>query len=93
MSLERACVNCERCFGLVSSFVVIVQENVVKLAYSNDQIYQARNEAMKALEEFAKLGDYSSLATKALEACRKCDYSSPRIADITKDKPIIKEKE
>ena len=163
MSLERACVNCERCFALVNkvrddlsaqmrskNFEKISEEvkhkkydltcyteklgreregtieyedlvetidkintecnylfksaevnpelrerSVAHETYHNDQVYAARNEAMKALEAVFPLKDQGYLqhsetaedvgvnivALHALKACRSCDYSAPKIVE------------
>lgn len=134
MSLERACVNCERCWflanlvrretradvysvklgGLDEEYTKKGQKipnDILKIAgettdeehviltiqriYSNDQIYAARNEAMRALERVtdttnpdmaimyhrANEKNPSIITNEALKACRTCDYSSPRIVE------------
>ena len=43
----------------------------------NDKIYEARNEAMKALESLKE----DKQSDMLLATCLKCDYSSPKIAD------------
>lgn len=129
MSLERACVNCERCYHLTTlirrdihdelyetrisiwdnkhkgeKFYEISEEEkgevgrevdrvlpgiVYMKVYENDQIYIARNEAMRALEtaintdnqkyDSSKKVTIPLIAFKALENCRHCDYLSPKI--------------
>ena len=120
MSLERACVNCERCYHLASFSIsdsvnslvdpetgeitkqiedsfgtsdlmeVRKNPNFRKInVYTNDQVYIARNEAMKALEavfsliaqdSYFQLGTHED-AVHALKACRSCDYSAPKIVE------------
>jgi hypothetical protein len=90
MSLERAYVNCERCHGLakkeIDKSTIVLQyndpETRKKLLYENDQVYEARNEAMKALEDAIIYSDNGSIEGKALESCRGCDYSLPKIVEI-----------
>lgn len=168
MSFERACVNCERCFGLAKQRirdsvcevtdklmertreeratikntldgiakdcresgknpleqedykkaleqVSKIYSSVDKLEFdsgyrldvnlNNDQVYAAKNEAMRALENIIDVsttwarfrtgagddimkyyGVYTGgpNAEKALQACRNCDYSSPKIAEVVK---------
>lgn len=104
MSLERACVNCERCFYLANSITLRWdsierkhKSEVKKELYENDQVYQARNEAMKALEdvdnklylEMALAGSPVSgydpnKVDKALKACGSCTYDEPRIVEVVK---------
>ena len=46
MSLQRAYINCQRCYGLVKQHDrVLIKERI-----EDDQFYTARNETMKALE-------------------------------------------
>ena len=126
MSLERACVNCERCYALADADIndcseVRSESNVRSIGeseqekesrieavkanpatrrnavYGNDQVYTARNEAMKALwgiiihqnyrGDFMQDGDSTDVAItqKALEACRQCDYSSPKIVELVEN--------
>ena len=124
MSIERACVNCERCYELADYAIrnckatvggmgttgesdeqresrieaVIADPKVRKDAvYGDDQIYAARNEAMKALERVnisyneavslteRKDTNDSIIAKKALLACRSCDYSAPKIVETVEN--------
>ena len=96
MSIERACVNCERCYHLAEKIMDFVP-------YDNDQMYAARNEAMKSLETVSvgyneavslterKDTNDSIIAKKALQACRSCDYSAPKIVETVEN--LSKEKE
>ena len=91
MSLERAYVNCERCFAIAGAFLEPTEEERVKRAYRDKDVSQARNEAMRALEEEKReIADstnsnlYVEIAQEALKACRGCDYSSPRICETIK---------
>jgi hypothetical protein len=98
MSLERAEVNCERCYELAESLIringLVGREYLKPILLTDNDIYAARNEDMKALEyekklyldEVAAIGAgmnqiKSDLASEALSACRNCDYSSPKIVD------------
>jgi len=104
MSLERACINCNRCYTLAKKYIhdgYDPQDNVT----TDDYIMATRNEAMKALEDEQKVSlnvvstqkgiplDMTGwpIATKALRICLGCDYSSPKIAE-TIDKNTKNEK-
>ena len=70
-----------------------------RTCYSDDQVYAARNGAMRALEaaevdarrcqeifgEKAGIPGLSAVG-RALVACESCDYSSPRIAEVVEKK-------
>jgi hypothetical protein len=95
MSLQRAYVNCKRCYELS-------KDDAPVAIRTDDQLYHARNEAMRALEhamdslnvgyatqnkaaQGALKEDFLALETTANEAltiCMKCDYSGPSIADF-----------
>ena len=98
MSLQRAYVNCQRCYGLVKQHDrVLIKERI-----EDDQFYTARNETMKALETVVQRIDCMlppnseisdpdlrsnihherSQASSFLDACKGCDYKSPTIADL-----------
>lgn len=78
MVYERAIVNCERCYqlaqGCKQSGLAYVSEDAI---LTNDRLWAARNEAMKALELVRTEG-----ATDALEQCASCIFESPRIAGL-----------
>ena len=101
MSLQRACVNCERCYALVTYADNTMARNIdpTSIMYTRPEIYRARNEAMKALEEIMMLnavnGGHSNmvessnsdcLAEKALKACRSCSYEEPRIVKVIEER-------
>lgn len=97
MSLERAVVNCKRCHELAKNHVA--NKNLI---FKNDQVYQARNEAMKALENAGNVSlqisgiERSNLShdvKESLKACMSCDYKDARIADLYKSKFKEKGKE
>lgn len=85
MSLERAYVNCKRCFY---SAECIKKENenykVIPESFfsRSDDLHDARNEALKALEEKS----FETIVEKNIKKllsreCMGCDFSSPKIAD------------
>jgi len=51
MSLQRAQVNCDRCYTLANSILSSTEDKKQLVHFRDDQIYSARNEAMRALEE------------------------------------------
>jgi hypothetical protein len=90
MSIQRAYVNCERCYKIAE-----------RKGYKNfnesiedDQLFTARNEAMKALEEtiitfheypqvFGKEKFFADMSiVHALITCKSCNYSKPEIKEI-----------
>lgn len=95
MSLQRAQVNCRRCYELAKE-IGRKELPAPSFAYSSiksDQLYAARNEAMKALD--AQIRDCIldtairntpqndsgvRIALPALDACVNCDYSAPAIS-------------
>ena len=94
MSIQRAKVNCERCYGLAKS-VAIFKDGRLKC----DLLYSVRNEAMRALEDamdridnvdeekctpavLETLPGLRANFSNALDACRDCDYSSSKIIYI-----------
>ena len=99
MSLQRACVNCERCYNLAQIDAKTRYTNL----YDNDLLYEARNEAMKALEHVTDTIPFSQakemnpspgvIAFKALQACSLCDYSSPKIVETVENLSNPKKKE
>ncbi len=100
MTLPRAYVNCRRCYELASA-IDPGQDKTIRII-NDDQVYTARNEAMRALEHVLDITateqDLSPtrsiaqeiLANKGLEACMNCDYSQPKIADLVKPKDNTK---
>lgn len=87
MSLERAAVNCQRCFKIASDRKESNSDKDLPLAriYDND-LWTARNEAMRALEhciEHSTASEMSDL-NNVLKACADCDYSSPKIDEYRK---------
>lgn len=87
MSLERAAVNCRRCRELAENHKINGKVND-GMAIKDDQVYGARNDAMKALEEEIRkidfylvnkveLGEYAKRRqmidrTKVIEALEDC---------------------
>ncbi len=99
MSLQRAQVNCERCYNLVKQHKGYVEKEAERTkTFLDDRLYNARNEAMKALEESGrqalkaqevhrseKIGVSTiELSNDALSTCASCDYKEPRIANLVK---------
>ncbi len=75
MTFQRAKVNCRRCYDLLDSIV----DKGINLSEC-DQMYDARNECMRALEDVCKYQlEHRDLAFKALDACESCDYSRPEV--------------
>jgi len=77
MSLQRAVVNCHRCYN-------IARDDKNKEGYQrlrDDQLYTARNEALRALERVVEKGPEAQgkIAEIALTECKICDYKAPRI--------------
>jgi hypothetical protein len=97
MSLERASVNCRRCYHLAK---IIIEDSCLDEAINNNLNYDnglwdARNNAMMALEDSSSgyldayvretnkiEKTYSTQCIDALRACERCDYSAPKIADL-----------
>lgn len=73
MSIQRAVVNCRECYSLEK-----FSRNTVEHRH---YIQQARNEAMKALENSGYV-THSCTVSTLLDACMNCDYSSPKIAEM-----------
>jgi hypothetical protein len=95
MSIQRAKVNCERCYELAYRYL---SEPKAKARFKNNSLYSARNEAMRALEDerdrvrgFRKAGLTDGRMNElcgmevsldvALDSCMNCDYSSTKIVD------------
>ena len=86
MSLERAAVNCNRCYLLARRYH---EKNYSKIKVAKDDlIYTARNESIRSLESVAEqIGNQAEikelckskllLIGKIMRACVNCDYSSP----------------
>jgi|TARA_B100001971_G_scaffold144685_1_gene133848 hypothetical protein len=109
MSLERAKINCERCYGLAEQLREEnpLSANLKKKAMSNiylnnDRLYNARNEALKALEHHHKVcldnvkilnekleNTNHTICYDASEKCYDCNYENPKIADIINDEVNI----
>ena len=89
MSNERAYVNCQRCHYLYQRILRTGSINLPgDVAEQDDKVYEARNEAMKALEDEMKspvfVKSESSKerkvnASKTLVKCMDCDFSAPKI--------------
>lgn len=98
MSLQRAKVNCKRCYNIASRIGISNRdkEDTEDERCDHDSLYIARNEAMRALEagkEYAlKLREVNNdenafnaatnLFDIILTACKECDYKFPKIADL-----------
>jgi hypothetical protein len=88
MSYQRAVVNCRLCHKLAG-----------EIGEFKEVVSNARNEAMRALEDEARNpinpdkdkykldreDSLKSLIGKALTACMYCDYKKPQISEIFKD--------
>jgi hypothetical protein len=85
MSYQRAVVNCKECYRLANNNLSpdILDERDL-LGVRRHQIWEARNEAMSALE-----GGTIPNQEKILMECLDCDFKTPRIAESFKDKPYI----
>ncbi len=83
MSFQRACVNCERCYGLANYIIDEPKnkgsEDSKNNLLNSDLLYSARNEAMKALENIGGNELFADEATHGLDACVACDFSKPAI--------------
>ncbi|MEK6911082.1 MAG: hypothetical protein AABW82_04885 [Nanoarchaeota archaeon] len=85
MSLERAYVNCKRCFYFADcikkenkNYKVVPED----FFYQSDDLHGARNEALRALEEKASETIVEKNIKKLLSLdCIGCDFSSPKIAN------------
>jgi IMP cyclohydrolase len=96
MSMQRAIINCQRCHYLASKVVNEAaklhngagEEHINEYTMRNDSIYDARNNALLALESVVLSGHNTDqdLASQGLNACLVCDYKTPRIAQIVKIK-------
>jgi len=94
MSYQRAVVNCKRCYDLAKDTARIegvTERNHSLCCAQDDSIFQARNEAMKALEAamadcLASHPDWSRTRIpkieEALNKCMNCQYKKPEIAEI-----------
>ncbi|MBR9682927.1 hypothetical protein GOV03_00095 [Candidatus Woesearchaeota archaeon] len=86
MSYQRAYVNCMRCYELADRIATTLGKE--KDVSENDQLYIARNEAMKALEQILAsqvarhLPDGEDRSKEALKVCVNCDFSTPSIANV-----------
>ncbi len=83
MSLERAYINCERCYALGKTIMdnrfwksPFSTKDPKSLLYPSDQVYTARNNTMIAIEE--------RHATSLLIKCLECDHLSPSICNEIK---------
>ena len=87
MSKQRAIVNCMRCSELLEDILKTSKDspNRKHRILNSSQIYTARNDAMKALEEYHKNEPKDTDSVKALNACMNCDYKSPKIVEILKN--------
>ena len=83
MSLERAYVNCERCYLIGSSTKgTTLSEDAEKRAGSSS-LWEARNEAMRALEAtIAGSSDLEETAREGLKASMRCDFKTRYIVHI-----------
>src|SRR3989338_2937884 len=101
MSFERAYVNCNRCYQSALDHDILENiptgdKNPLKASFvlsaGYDQIYSARNEAMRALEEENRAYSDKNVKTQeeeeeeeavltALGMCMTCHYERPRIAN------------
>ena len=95
MSLQRAAVNCERCYEIANDIVERYKEVkdsaglIRRELFNSDKLYTARNEAMKSLLNLRKpTGKIEARESeldkilKALDACESCDFNQPRIKQI-----------
>jgi len=90
MSLQRAYINCNRCFEIARFGEYRTRKKTYSDSISRDSsLWEARNEAMKALEEqivnwrVYRTGDSHAIeAKKMLDVCMNCDYSKPKIKEI-----------
>lgn len=100
MTIQRAAINCKRCYNL--AYHVNFGDcmgSELKFGLSSEEIFTARNEAMKALENQVinckVYGESSSShaieAQKMLDVCMDCDYSSPKIKELVTK--LLKDKE
>jgi hypothetical protein len=78
MSYQRAVVNCRRCLSLGNKgfFNESYDSKIDRLR--DEHLWEARNEAMKALEDIEGLPEKE----KALSACMNCQYKKAEIAEI-----------
>lgn len=92
MSLERAFVNCRRCYTLASQIAKDwassahppASETIPREQARSEPLWTARNEAMRALEqEITKTSHYDyETASAALKACVTCTYKAPMIGNL-----------
>ena len=93
MTYQRAVVNCRRCYALAcqetKANVIRQDGELERNLVDKDSLWQARNEAMKALEQ--EMISHSFFGTpqqsiqeihKALTACMNCTYKKPEIAEL-----------
>ena len=101
MSYQNAVVNCRRCYSLarykISANTGRVAREIDRGLNENNELFQARNQAMQALERtFVSDFDRSDPeniitqnimrqnfdVTRALDSCMNCLYNKPEIAEI-----------
>ena len=90
MSIERARANCMVCYVLASKNPgqVFKEERVSLLGYKQ------RDLAMQALEVVVvgSNAEDSLASFDALVVCDGCDYSSPKIVEMTEERMVDKRK-
>ena len=87
MSTVRMDINCRRCYNIAQEHLQGGSDEPAKAILRDDSLYQARNEALRAVED--ELGKYKKVDKKGpenflvvmLEDCENCDFRGPLIAE------------
>ena len=82
MSIQRAKINCQRCYEFAEEEGPEHNQYNLDNRIYNDNLWEARNEALRALES-AKRDSTEKFSIPrvidALNECVRCDYSKPSI--------------
>lgn len=92
MSLQRAKINCERCYNLARIYLnkfekansgaaeTETYKEVFEKIVRDENLWVARNETLKSLEDIKE-----KVIDGALDNCMICDFSKPSIKVIYED--------
>jgi len=91
MSVQRARINCQRCYEMQSRYNESGYNKKVN-RLQNSQAWVARNEALRALEKVEEeyIVGFEGIKN-ALTACEQCDYSRPSIVKYIENDQGFKE--
>ena len=83
MYLQRARINCRRCYELANSCESQAER------FGNDSLYASRNETLRCVErefnEYIEGVSEKNILLTLLNECERCDYHEPRIIELTKN--------